>query len=320
MKEIALTGFILTLLFVLLNFTKKQKETKEYLLISYMILVGAEFMFLYLRLNGTEIKWPALFDTFWWASFGPLTLLYIHAATRTHFRFRPKHAFHLLPLVLGLLAVKDYFLTDVAYGYEDYFAQVEGIWKAAYVGWLWLTPAYILYCVFILVHYKITIRYYVSSVSGRALNWLTVLVAGYVTILCISNGIWITERLFNIEIHFRTHGYLPAILTVYIIVMGIFGYRQKNMLSGLAEGAYSWSLTERKKRTKPELSEEERKSLFEKLEALMNEKKPFLQPDLTVFNLAEMLGTDAHSISRVIKETLNQNFYRFIHTCRSEKS
>lgn len=58
---------------------------------------------------------------------------------------------------------------------------------------------------------------------------------------------------------------------------------------------------------------------LDKLTTLMQHSKPYRQPDLTVSDLADMLGARAHVLSRVINDHHNKNFRDFVNTYRVEE-
>lgn len=60
-------------------------------------------------------------------------------------------------------------------------------------------------------------------------------------------------------------------------------------------------------------------SLRNELDQKINEKEPFLNPKLTLSELAKLMGQSQRDISRVINEHHNVNFYEFINKFRVEK-
>jgi AraC-like DNA-binding protein len=70
------------------------------------------------------------------------------------------------------------------------------------------------------------------------------------------------------------------------------------------------------KYAKTGLDEDSSKLLKEKLEQFMEEKKPYLQPQIKIKDLADMMGQASHQISQVINESFGQNFYEFVNMYR----
>jgi AraC-like DNA-binding protein len=53
---------------------------------------------------------------------------------------------------------------------------------------------------------------------------------------------------------------------------------------------------------------------------LMEEKKPYLDPGLTLPQVAEMMEVPPHNLSQVINERMEQNFYQFVNSYRLEEA
>lgn len=67
------------------------------------------------------------------------------------------------------------------------------------------------------------------------------------------------------------------------------------------------------------LTEELASKLRRQLSTLMEEEKPFLNPKLTLLQLAEMLETNTNTLSRTINEGYDRNFYDFVNFYRIEE-
>ncbi len=59
--------------------------------------------------------------------------------------------------------------------------------------------------------------------------------------------------------------------------------------------------------------------LKKELMELMCKKRPYLNPELTLADLAAMMGTHPHTLSKVINEKYNQNFFDFVNLYRIEE-
>lgn len=70
------------------------------------------------------------------------------------------------------------------------------------------------------------------------------------------------------------------------------------------------------KYAKTGLDEDSSEKLKEKLELYMIEHKPYLQPQIKIKDLADMMGEASHQISQVINESFGQNFYEFVNMYR----
>lgn len=84
------------------------------------------------------------------------------------------------------------------------------------------------------------------------------------------------------------------------------------------EAIFLWRSPEILKESKPQSSSEDI-SWLTKLDALMKSEKPYRNPELSVAELSEMLGTKAHILSKVINEHCEKNFRDFVNTYRVEE-
>jgi AraC-like DNA-binding protein len=72
------------------------------------------------------------------------------------------------------------------------------------------------------------------------------------------------------------------------------------------------TLTEQEKYKSSTLTNDTQQILQEKLFRLMIEKKPFLQPDFSLPELAKQLGTTVHIVSQVINDGLGKSFFELL--------
>ncbi|MCD4677839.1 MAG: AraC family transcriptional regulator [Desulfobacula sp.] len=322
MKEIALTGFIQILFFSLLILTKKQKETKDYFLVVFLLFVGAELIYRYLLyiIPESENQWLILFDIFYWALFGPFTLLYILSTTGKIQRISRRHLLHFIPLLFGLFGVKDIFFGNTHYSsFVEYYINSTGLTKMALYFWEFSSPVYILYSLFILIKHKKSVKNYFSDITGRDIKWLTILLTGFVIYLFASYIIWVIEDIFLYEIKINALDILPAVLTVYVFFIGFYGFKQSGVLFDLTEKSNRKLGSADNKYIKSGLNNTERLMLATRLIEVMETKKPYLENDLNINELAEMLNTNFHKLSQVINESFHRNFYDFINMYRVEE-
>ena len=327
MREIALIGFAQTLFFSLLIVTKKEKETKDYLLIIFLLFVGAELIYRFLlqTIPESDNKWMTLFDIAYWSLFGPITLMYILFTINKVKKFNSVHLFHLIPFLIGLYAIKKYFLENIEYTtFIEYFNGSTGITKVALYFWEFCSPIYIVYSLYILIKHNRSIKDYFSDISKNDLKWLFLLLSGFTIFMLMSYGVWFIEDVFHVTINFNSLEILPAILTVYVFFIGYYGYKQVGIFFDYPDKKNELMPKHYEnvddKYKKSGLSEIERKDMINRLKKIMGAEKPFIESDLNINVLAKMLNTSIHKLSQVINESFNQNFYGFVNYHRIEES
>jgi len=327
MKEIALIGFAQTLFFSLLIVTKKKKEIKDYLIIIFLLFVGAELFYRYLLqvIPESEIKWMTLFDITYWALFGPTILMYIYFTINKVKKVNYLHLLHLIPLFISLFSIKNYYFGNSEYiSFIDYFNRSTGITNVALLFWEFCTPLYIVYSLYVLIMHKKSLKEYFSNISKKTLKWLFLLLSYFAIFLLMSYIVMLMRVIFHVEVNFNSLGILPTILTAYVFFIGYYGYKQAGIFFDYPEKKNNILNKQFKiadnKYSKSGLSEIERDELTIKLKKVMETEKPYIEDNLNINMLAKMLNTSINKLSQVINETFDQNFYSFINTHRIEES
>ena len=67
------------------------------------------------------------------------------------------------------------------------------------------------------------------------------------------------------------------------------------------------------------LSPDNKFLILSNLQKILKEEKPYLNPDLTIKQLAEMLEVNSNQLSQVINELLQKNFHQLINEYRVEE-
>ncbi|NVN17500.1 helix-turn-helix domain-containing protein [Muricauda sp. HICW] len=106
-------------------------------------------------------------------------------------------------------------------------------------------------------------------------------------------------------------------LIVYLVVIYLLFKNQKNI--ALKDSNLS-TCDKKYKYEKTGLSESFSLELKNKLELLMNEEKLYLNHELRLDDIAELLDISRHHASQVINENFNLSFYDFVNSYRIEEA
>jgi AraC-like DNA-binding protein len=124
-------------------------------------------------------------------------------------------------------------------------------------------------------------------------------------IALLSIAISVVLILFSIDIPFVTDFYgIAIILSALVFIETYFLWR------------YPEIIKEDRIQTVPS---EESQSWIEKVNMFMTAEKPYRNADLSVSDLAEMLGTKSHVLSKIINDSYHKNFRDFVNTYRIEE-
>ncbi len=107
---------------------------------------------------------------------------------------------------------------------------------------------------------------------------------------------------------------IPLLVSITILAIGYFGLTQPIIIPPEIENI------KLKKYEKSSLTSENSEKYLKKLIKIMECEKPFLNNDLTLQKLSEMLSISPHHLSQIINEKKNQNFFDFINSYRIEEA
>jgi AraC-like DNA-binding protein len=248
-------------------------------------------------------------------AYGPLFYLYIRAMTAVDRPWALAVIFHAVPFLLGLLA----------YGAYSRYPAGGPAWPGI-IGWIarhpwlavtWLstlqTVVYVASIVRLLRAYSERIKATYSTIDKINLAWLRRRLAIYASI-------WVVGLVTIAVVGFegRALGLFMQIVA-FLTALNIFatGYRamrQSEIVLGPSE-------TKPGRRYERSSLTPENAALFKaRLLELMERKKLYLDPEITLPKLASALEIPVAHLSRVINEHLGRNFFEFINHYRVEEA
>jgi len=321
MKEIALIGVAQSLFFIFLIVLKREKKLKDYLLIGFLLCLGAELLYRYLLYseNINANSRLILFDIVYWALFGPVLLLYVQSVINKNFRIMSLHLVHLATLVISLLSVLPYFLSRNSFtSFVEFYNSSKGIIKAGLFIWEFSSAGYLLVVLIILFKHKQKIKHFFSNVEKKELIWLLYLTLGFSFYVYLSYVDWILNDVFNIKTGLSFISMLSTILTIYVFILGLFAYKQEGIFfeSDLQAISNPGKEYQSIKYKSTGLTKEELETLNSRMVEFMQKEKPYLESEITINDLAKQLETTVHKLSQVINEVHRRNFFDFINFYR----
>jgi AraC-like DNA-binding protein len=155
-----------------------------------------------------------------------------------------------------------------------------------------------------------------SNAEGIDLHWIRRLAIAFGVVWTLLIAITVIHHVLNMfSAAFCTDGLFMA-LSVFVILIGWFGLRQKAIFSPANIVIDLTSGEEQPKYSGSRLSAADAKSYAGRISAYMASAKPYLQPELSLPQLASDLEIPVHYLSQVINEQFGQNFHDFINRYR----
>ncbi len=245
----------------------------------------------------------------------PVLYLYVRSLCARDFRLQRRHLAHLIPFLLVMLLIMGTVLiwdhADEEHPLALALALQAHFWKVFWTLNLIQILIYLLAMVRSIRAYqaelrethsaieRIDLRWLMSLLTLAALHWLFIVSRAMLGILNVdAPSLMAALNLFSITIF--------LVFTTALVVKGI-GHLK--MIPGL--GA-------RPRHAESRMNADDLRSCVERLDRLMTTHHPYLQPALTIDQLAARLGSPAHVISRVINSAYRQNFFNYINQHRIE--
>jgi AraC-like DNA-binding protein len=112
---------------------------------------------------------------------------------------------------------------------------------------------------------------------------------------------------------------LKYILALLSILTNFF-FATALVYKGLKQPEFFSGIEEKSKYAQSKLTKHESEKHVEQLLQFMKKSKPYLEPSLSLTELAENLDIHPRYLSQEINDTLNQNFYDFVNSYRVEEA
>lgn len=291
----------------------------QYAAISLGILIrfGAEFRHIAMEFS------PNLFYMFtfgYWLE-APLLLWYTRSLVYKNYSLRLRDLWYLLP-----------FFAYVVYEYISYYSLDMEDKRRFQENMMMFKDAHFrnylaifrdtfrcalgILCLVELRRYSRFLQHKYSDIEKRELNWLRLLVIGFLIIrlwTLVVVCLVILAMVFKVSPIFWSIGLVGNYLTFLLVSLLIFySLGNSRVVEGLEMHAGSLPEDEGKDKFRPEQ--------VEALTIYMETEKPYLQPDLTLDKLAALVSMPPRTLSNIINRQFHCNFFEFISSYRIEEA
>ncbi|MEN8153124.1 MAG: AraC family transcriptional regulator [Acidobacteriota bacterium] len=322
MEAIFIIGATISFSMAFLVFTKKEKSLADYILRSWLAILGVYFIVLYSRLfiKGNVLLFEAGFSIP--LLLGPVLFLYVVVIVNGENKFRSVYWLHGLPyLLFNLYFIMKFF----PFGFTENWILLnlndESVHLFRVYFYLSSNPVYIILALFKLRRHKKNISNNFSYTENIDLIWLNYVVIFYgilwIMILVIH---LLTE--FPVEAYTKQGYLIYTLLTIFLFVLGFFGLKQQTIYKGepivgkTFKDADSTGPDREKRYKRSGLKKAESKEYLKQLQEYFENEKPYYNEKLNLKDVAEYLNISANYVSQVINEQLNISFFEFVNKYR----
>ncbi len=158
-----------------------------------------------------------------------------------------------------------------------------------------------------------------SSIENIDLEWLRTLSLASLIVFTVN------VFLFNINNYFHFSGYYElaqiaySFSTIYVLFIGYFGIKQGRIFIDNVNIEIQHNIENRIKKESVLVEKKDFSHIISRLTLLMEQGHPYLEPEITLSKLSNLLKVKPEILSEVLNSSLNQNFFDFINKYRIEE-
>lgn len=332
MSTLLIIGAVQALFLSFLILTKKRKVLPDYWLTGFLILLFTILSTVYWSLKpGKEDLRFFLINISLLVM--PFFFIYIATLIDEKHRFKKIYLLHFIPYLSSLFYYDQLFkrIGDPAFG--NLFLEVNPLnrpfgFNVFYFLEFLIIPAYILWVIVLLKKHRNEIRSKFSSLESIDLRWIRYLLIALFGIWITTNGSMMLSDHLKLISEETSLKYGFGFAVFFVFYLSFYGFKQTDIFS---EARFYNHQTEptgpyknqpgspAPKYQKSGLKEEDADRIYQGLLTLMEEKKPYLNHQLSILDLAKSMNVSTHNLSQVLNEKSGKSFYDFINNCRVQE-
>lgn len=245
-------------------------------------------------------------------AFGPLIYFYVRSLTNIEFRFKRKHLWHFLPVIIqaGLYL----FLSVRSYEFRNWFwanVHFPVTYSVEFDGTLISLLVYLFFSLRLLQRYGRYVQENFSETSQLTLRWLRALLS-ILAVVCVQ---WAVEIVLRDVYHsFYQYDHSYWLLGLLLIVLGAAGLQQGN-LSTVQFREEPTDTTAAPVKVTADINA----AYVERVRRAMDTDKCYLNPTLTLLELAQHVGLNPKVVSQVINTGIGKSFNDFVNEYRVDE-
>ncbi|MEN8229691.1 MAG: AraC family transcriptional regulator [Bacteroidota bacterium] len=321
MEAILYIGISQTLFAGILIAARKPRILANRLLSAWLLIICTEMIIVLINETLVEL-YPIKILPY---TYGPLLLLYARWMTSEKPGFDTRYLWHFAPFFIFLIASLIFIDERVMKGTDGFLVVDRFVsFRIVYAVTFFVSiTAYSIATFIVINRHQLRLKQLVSYSTGKiTLQWLLGLsitfYTGYV-LMFILGGIDILVDFMPFdpyEISFIG-------LTILTFLFGVFGFNQPAIFEEVVryreDDLPPDGIRDERKYKRSGLKKKDIKGYVEAIEKHMIQAKPYLDRELSIYDLSEQLEIPRHILSEIINEHMGKNFYNLVNDYRVEE-
>lgn len=317
------SAITIAFLLALVLFTKRNRTKADGILAIWLVIMGVHLVLYYFSTTVDRYYYPYLLISFPFPLLhGPMLYAYTASLTAQHPYLKKWMWWHFLVPLFFFLALIPFYLLPHRERLEVFANQGRGY------EWLLLLHkvmvmlsgvVYVVLSTLLLQWHKKALRHRFSYVEKINLVWLQYLTYGV-------GLVWLAVFYGNDLVIF-------SLVALFVLLLGYFGIKQVGIFTHppLLETIDTILPPEKEENVTPSpeplkskyhkstLTREAQTVIHQKLQSVLEEEKVFLNPELTLSDLADKLAVHPNHLSQVVNSMESKTFYDYINGRRIEE-
>lgn len=314
----AFHGFFIA---VILLFNKKGYLKANRILAALVISISILLTNYFLSLIGIYKTFPHLlyFAFPLWYLIGPIFYYYFSTLITKHKKFKWTDLLHFIPFIICIVVLWPFYSSSA----ETKLAILNGTaartvpayqFQAIIYLYFLQTVGYIIYTSIMLRNYERKFKEQSADTNVVDIDWLRTLIVILIIFLTIDFVVANAMNILQIQNPNYTNASIVVITSfIYFIAYNLILHPSRVFSS---ESVKTEEVNNSVKYKTSVLGDEEIKNIAERLTDIMEREKPFLNEELRLSDLADIIEVSPHKLSQVINQSFNQNFYNFVNMHR----
>jgi AraC-like DNA-binding protein len=229
--------------------------------------------------------------------FGPLLYLYTRSVTVKEFKYGKKLSVHFL--LFGIMFFIKLFHLNFVLSFEYPLLHAQ-------------TFPYMIACIVAIMNYREEIKKFYSAIENLNLTWLLYVVGAFFLMWMIDLLNFLLYTFTDVGITILSILTLLSITINFVFSILIFfkAIRNPEVFSDIYETVKTIKYEQSR------LTQSEKQEYTAMLRKYFKQYQPYLNPRLSINDVAKQVGIPVKDLSQIINESLQKNFYDFINSYR----
>lgn len=316
-------GIILSFFLGIMLFSKKNKNLSDKILAFWLFIIGLHLLSYFIYSQGYWEKYPHLigvtapFPFF----YGPFLYLYVLYSFKNQKNIQKLEYLHFSPIIISYIYMLPFYFgytvqekIQVDKGLVEDYSMFSNL---LLIGFIVSGISYTILTYFKLIQHKKLLDDNFSLHSRIKLNWLRNSLLCFLGVFVSATIIIVLREILHYQFPFNADIFFYSFIVLFVVYIGYSGIRQQNLFSNnLSDKNLLFETKIESEYKKSGLKSDIANSKHRDLLKFMKTEKPYLNPKLTLSELAESLDISSNYLSQIINQYEKVNFHDFVNIYR----